>query len=46
MTSKPDWGLRAIQDDPDSHSWGGSNVFDVFSQSTADAIDGTKYQDW
>ena len=46
MTGKPDWGLRAIQDDPDSHSWGGNNVFDVYTQSTGTAIDGTKYQDW
>jgi len=46
MTGKPDWGLRSVQDDPDSHSWSGHNVFDVFSQSTAKAIDGTQYQDW
>src|SRR5882672_9168081 len=31
MTGKAEWGLRAIQDDPDSHSWGGHNVFDVYS---------------
>jgi general secretion pathway protein G len=46
MTGKPDWGLRSVQDEPDSHSWSGHNVFDVFSQSTATAIDGTQYQDW
>jgi general secretion pathway protein G len=46
MTGKADWGLRAMQDDPDSHSWGGSNVFDIFSQSSALAMDGTKYGDW
>jgi type II secretory pathway pseudopilin PulG len=46
MTGKTDWGLRAVGDDPDSDSWGGSNVFDVYSQSTADAIDGTHYKDW
>lgn len=46
MTGKPDWGLRAVQDDPDSTSWGGGNVFDVFSQSQASATDGTKYSDW
>jgi general secretion pathway protein G len=46
ITGKADWGLRAIQDDPDSHSWGGSNVFDVYSQSTGTAADGTKYADW
>jgi general secretion pathway protein G len=46
ITGKADWGLRAVQDDPDSHSWGGHNVFDVYSQSDATAIDGTKYSDW
>jgi general secretion pathway protein G len=46
MTGKADWGLRAVQDDPDSGSWGGSNVFDVYSQSQAMAVDGTKYSDW
>jgi type II secretory pathway pseudopilin PulG len=46
MTGKPDWGLRAVQDDPDSTSWGGGNVFDVYSQSQATATDGTKYSDW
>ena len=46
MTGKPDWGMRAMQDDADSHTWGGSNVFDVYSQSPGTAIDGTKYGDW
>jgi type II secretory pathway pseudopilin PulG len=46
MTGKADWGLRAVQDDPDSTSWGGSNVFDVYTQSQATAVDGTKYSDW
>ena len=46
MTGRADWGLRAVQDDPDSHSWGGSNVFDVYSKSTATATDNTQYADW
>lgn len=46
MNGKADWGLRAVQDDPDSDSWGGGNVFDVYSQSQATATDGTKYSDW
>jgi general secretion pathway protein G len=46
MTGKADWGLRAVQDDPDSTSWGGHNVFDVYSQSQSTAMDGTKYSDW
>ena len=46
MTGQTDWGLRAVQDDPDSTSWGGKNVFDVYSKSQATAMDGTKYSDW
>ncbi len=46
LTGKADWGLRAVGDDPDSDSWGGSNVFDVYSQSTGTASDGTKYSSW
>ena len=46
MTDGPDWGLRAMQDEPASQSWGGQNVFDVFTKSTDTAVDGTKYSDW
>jgi general secretion pathway protein G len=46
MTHNKDWGLRSVQDDPDSTSWGGQDVFDVYSQSTGTALDGTKYSDW
>jgi general secretion pathway protein G len=46
MTGNNDWGLRSMQDDPDSDSWGGQNVFDVFSKSDGIALDGTKYSDW
>ena len=46
MTGTDDWGLRSMQDDPDSDSWGGQNVFDVYSKSTGTALDGTKYSDW
>jgi len=45
MTGRADWGLRASRDDPDSTSWGGKNVFDVYSNSTGTALDGTKYSD-
>jgi len=45
MTGRAEWGLRAVQDDPDSTSWGGKNVFDVYSKSTGTALDGTKYSD-
>jgi general secretion pathway protein G len=46
MTGRVDWNLNAIQDDPDSTSWGGKNVFDVHTRSQATALDGTKYSDW
>jgi general secretion pathway protein G len=46
MTGKREWGMRSVQDDPDSTSWGGNNVFDVFSTSQGTALDGTKYSDW
>jgi general secretion pathway protein G len=46
MTGNDDWGLRSMQDDPTSDSWGGQNVFDVFSKSDGTGLDGTKYSDW
>jgi general secretion pathway protein G len=46
MTGRADWGLRSISDDPDSTSWGGKNIFDVYSKSSGTALDGTKYSDW
>ncbi|MFT4114509.1 MAG: prepilin-type N-terminal cleavage/methylation domain-containing protein [Silvibacterium sp.] len=46
MTGKNEWGIRSMQDDPDSDSWGGQNVFDVYSKSDGTALDGTKYKDW
>jgi general secretion pathway protein G len=46
MTGRADWGLRAVGDDFDSLSWGGGNVFDVYSKSQATAADGTRYADW
>jgi general secretion pathway protein G len=46
LTGKPDWGLRSMQDDPTSDSYGGQSVFDVYSKSQGTALDGTKYSDW
>jgi general secretion pathway protein G len=46
FTGEATWGLRAMQDDPDSKSWGGGNVFDVYSKSYGTALDGTKYENW
>jgi general secretion pathway protein G len=44
--TRDEWGLRSYQDDPDSKSWGGQNVFDVYTTSDGTALDGTKYRDW
>ena len=44
--TKDEWGLRSYQDEPDSRSWGGQNVFDVYTKSDGTALDGTKYRDW
>ena len=46
MTNGKEWGLRSMQDDPDSDSWGGQNVFDVYTKSEGTGLDGTKYKDW
>ena len=44
--TKQEWGMRSMQDDKDSDSWGGQNVFDVYTKSDKTALDGTKYKDW
>lgn len=46
MTGNAEWGLRSMQDDPSSDSYGGQSVFDVYSKSIGTGLDGTKYSDW
>jgi len=46
MTRSDEWGLRCYQDEPDSSSWCGDNVWDVYTKSEGTALDGTKYRDW
>jgi general secretion pathway protein G len=46
MTGKAEWGMRSMQDDPTSDSYGGQSVFDVYSKSQGTALDGTKYSTW
>jgi len=46
MTNTKEWGMRSMQDDPKSDSFGGQSVFDVYSKSQGTALDGTKYSDW
>ena len=46
MMANTDWGLRSYQDSPTSTSWGGQNVFDVYTKNGGTALDGTRYRDW
>jgi general secretion pathway protein G len=46
ITHSTEWGLRAYGDKPDSTSWGGGNVYDVYCKSEGTGLDGTKYKDW
>lgn len=46
FTNSSDWGKRSDQDDPKSMSWGGQNVFDVFTKSTERGRDGVPYAEW
>jgi general secretion pathway protein G len=46
MTGKAEWGLHSEQDDPNSDSYGGQSVYDVYSKSQGTALNGTKYADW
>jgi len=46
MTHSTDWGLRSVEDDPDSTTWGGKNVYDVYSKSNGMGTDGRRYSDW
>ena len=46
FTKEQEWGLRSYQDESDSMSWGGENVYDVYSLTEGIALDGTEYKDW
>lgn len=46
MTGAADWGLRSMQDEATSISWGGQNVFDVYSKSQSIGMNGMKYSEW
>jgi general secretion pathway protein G len=46
MTNGTEWGMRSEQDDPDSDSFAGDDVFDVYTKSLGTGLDGTKYKDW
>lgn len=46
MTGSTDWGMRSMQDDPNSMSWGGENVFDVYTKSFERDRNGVAYSEW
>lgn len=46
MTGEYEWGLRSYQDEPDSSSWGGENVYDVYSLSEGVGLNGIPYEEW
>jgi general secretion pathway protein G len=46
ITGTTDWGLRSYEDKPDATTWGGQNVYDIYSKAQGTALDGTKYKDW
>lgn len=46
LTGNTEWGMRSYKDKPDSTSWGGEDVFDVYTRSDGEALNGTKYKDW
>lgn len=46
MTNSLEWGMRSTKDDVDAQTWGGQNVFDVYTKSTDKARDGTPYSQW
>ena len=46
ITGTYEWGMRSVQDDPDATTWGGQNVFAVYTKSTERARDGTLYSQW
>ncbi len=46
LTGETEWGLRSYQDDADSTTWGGQNVYDVYTRADGTALDGTKYREW
>ena len=46
MTGEAEWGKRSFQDEPDSDSWGGENIFDVYSESSGVGLNGVPYREW
>lgn len=46
MAEDGEWGLRSYSDSYNSDVWGGQDVYDVYSKSDEQALDGSNYRDW
>jgi len=46
LTGRAEWGLRSVNDEPTSATWGGGSVFDVYSQAHGSGMNGKAYRDW
>ncbi|MEM9558323.1 MAG: type II secretion system protein [Acidobacteriota bacterium] len=46
MTGEPEWGLRSVEDDWDATSWGGENIYDVYSEASGVGLNGVPYSEW
>ncbi len=46
MTGERDWGVHSMEDDPDSDSWDGNQIWDVYSKATGTGLNGTEYRNW
>ena len=46
FTQKPEWGMRAMADDATSSSWGGGNVYDVYTLTPGKGSNDIPYRQW
>ena len=46
ISGKTEWGMRSVNDEPNSTSWGGGGVFDVYSLSGGTGMNGVAYREW
>src|ERR1035437_2297695 len=46
LAADEQWGVRSYSDDPSSQSWGGQDVYDIYTKADRKASDGSKYRDW
>ena len=46
FTGTTDWGMRSDQDDPKATTWGGQNVFNVYTKTSEKDGQGNPYSDY